>query len=254
MKDRILIIEDEAPIRRVMAMALEAEYDVTAAEDGPSGLARFGDGSRWHVVLLDQRMPGMEGLEVLQRMKAVNPAVPVVMITAYPSIDLAVDAMKIGATDFLRKPVTPEILRSAVKAAMKPRPAAPADAAAAVDAGRPLTGRPERPDIETITMNGFRIVHQESDNSQGRHRFLVFAGDADAGTQVVVEVSKDAMAKVERMVGRRFDQASGYWEVLAEDYLAAYLWNDQHIPSQPLLLKEVTADDLNNANFWPTGV
>jgi CheY-like chemotaxis protein len=244
MSDRILIIEDEPPIRRLMAMALESEYDVTAAEDGPSGLAKFGDGSRWRIVLLDQRMPGMEGLDVLRRMKAINPAVPVVMITAYPSIDLAVDAMKMGAVDFLRKPVTPDILRSAVKAAMQPRTASAASAKPA---------RPDRPDIETITMNGFRIVHEESDAPQGIHRFKVFAGASEAGTPVVVQITKEAMANVERMVGRRFDQASGYWEVLAEDYLASFLWNDQHIPTKPIVLREVTADDLNNANFWPTG-
>lgn len=245
MKERILVVEDETPIRRLMAMALESSgYDVTAAEDGPSGLAKFGDGSRWQIVLLDQRMPGMEGLDVLRRMKAINPAVPVVMVTAYPSIDLAVDAMKVGAVDFLRKPVTPDILRSAVKAAMEPRTAPAASA-------KPT--RPDRPDIETITMNGFRIVHEESDASQGIHRYKVFAGDSEAGTPVVVQISKEAMANVERMVGRRFDHTSGYWEVLAEDYLAAYLWNDQHVPTQPLVLREVTADDLNNANFWPTG-
>jgi CheY-like chemotaxis protein len=244
MKDRILIVEDEAPIRRLMTMALESEYDVTVAEDGPSGLASFGDGRQWQAVLLDQRMPGMEGLDVLRRMKATNPGVRVVMITAYPSIDLAVDAMKIGAVDFLRKPVTPDILRSAVKAAMRPRPAG---------SESPKPARPDRPDIETITMNGFRIVHEESDAAQGIHRFKVFAGASEAGTPVVVQITKDAMANVERMVGRRFDQASGYWEVLAEDYLAAFLWNDQHIPAKPIVLREVTADDLNDANFWPTG-
>ncbi|MFA5909122.1 MAG: response regulator [Vicinamibacterales bacterium] len=246
MKKRILIVEDEPAIRRLMTMALEPTgYDVVTADDGPMGLARFGVGAGWDAVLLDQRMPGMEGLEVLRRIKAITTAVPVIMITAYPSIDLAVDAMKIGAVDFLRKPVTPDILRSAVAAALQVRPGS----AVAVTSAK---GK-ERPDIEMITMNGFRIVHESSDAADGRHRFLVFSGASETGAPVVVQISKDAMASVERLVGRPFDPAGPHWEVLAEDYLAAFLWNDQHIPTQPIVLKDVTADDLNSINFWPTG-
>jgi CheY-like chemotaxis protein len=243
MSARVLIIEDEASIRRVMTMALEPNYEVTAAEDGPLGLAKFGDGTGWDAVLLDQRMPGLEGLEVLRRIKSINTAVPVIMITAYPSIDLAVDAMKIGAVDFLRKPVTPDILRSAVQAAMGVRPVAPAG---------PRPERHDRPDIEMITMNGFRIVHDESDAALGRYRFTVFKGDSNAGTPVEVQITGEAMAEVERLVRQTFDRDSGMWEVLAEDYLATFLWNDQHIPTRPIVLREITADELKAANFWPS--
>ena len=68
----------------------------------------------WDVVLLDQRLPGMEGTEVLRRLKVLLPAAPVIMMTAYASVELAVEAMKLGATDFVRKPMTPEILRNAI--------------------------------------------------------------------------------------------------------------------------------------------
>lgn len=245
MKPRILIIEDEARIRRVMTMALDAQYEVVAAEDGPLGLSQFGDGQNWDAVLLDQRMPGMEGLDVLRRIKAITSAVPVIMITAFPSIDLAVDAMKIGAVDFLRKPVTPDILRSAVQAVLRARPTAPARAAA--------PGRPDRPDIEMITMNGFRIVRAKSDPGPGHYSFHVFQGAADAGKLVEVQVTREAMAEVERLIGRSYRADSPHWEVLAEDFLAAFLWNDQHIPERPLVLKDITADDLKAISFWPTG-
>ena len=241
MSNKILIIEDEAPIRRLMTMALEPAYQVSVAEDGAIGLARFGDGSEWLAVLLDQRMPGLEGLEVLRRIKAINASVPVIMITAYPSIDLAVDAMKIGAVDFLRKPVTPDILRAAVAAATRERaPRAPT-----------APRRPDRPDIETITMNGFRIVHEASDPGQVEHRFRVFAGAGGAGSEVLVQITPEARAKVEQLVSRHFEPASLYWQVLAENYLAAFLWNDQHIPQKPIVLRDVTAEDLDAANFWP---
>src|SRR5438270_8009313 len=119
MAARILIVDDEENIRETMQMALAAAcYDAVTAADGAAALEKFGTGSDWDLVLLDQRMPGMEGLEVLRRMRERDPAVRVIMVTAYGTIDLAVDAMKSGAVDFLRKPFTPDVLRGAVKAAL----------------------------------------------------------------------------------------------------------------------------------------
>ena len=126
---------------------------VGEARDGQQGLGVFDDGSAWDAVLLDQRMPGMDGLETLHRLKERAPEARVIMVTAYASIELAVDAMKLGATDFVRKPMTPDILRNTVAAALAksstvargPRPAA--------------VPPPQRPRIETLTMNGFHLVH-----------------------------------------------------------------------------------------------
>ena len=70
-------------------------------------------------------MPGIDGLETLRQLKARVPEACVVMVTAFASIELAVDAMRLGATDFLRKPMTPEMLRGAVAAAMASRPRTP---------------------------------------------------------------------------------------------------------------------------------
>src|SRR5690349_24220089 len=119
MSERILIIDDEEHIRRMMRLTLEAAgYEVSEAKDGADGLRLFGDGSAWDAVVLDQRMPGMDGLETLRQLKQLNVHSHVVMATAYASIELAVDAMKLGATDFVRKPMTPEVLRNAVTAAL----------------------------------------------------------------------------------------------------------------------------------------
>ena len=123
MSRRILIIDDEENIRRMTRLTLEAAgYEVGEANDGPQGLEVFGDGSNWNAVLLDQRMPGMDGLETLRHIKDRNRAARVIMATAYASIELAVDAMKLGATDFVRKPMTPEILRNAIAAALSKQP------------------------------------------------------------------------------------------------------------------------------------
>src|SRR5882762_7291239 len=119
MPDRVLIIDDEEHIRRMMRLTLEAAgHTVGEAGDGPEGLKLYGDGSGWDGVVLDQRMPGMDGLETLRRIKESNPRARVIMATAYASIELAVDAMKLGASDFVRKPMTPETLRNAVAAAL----------------------------------------------------------------------------------------------------------------------------------------
>src|SRR4029453_17539688 len=119
---RILVVDDEEHLRRMMRLTLEAAgYEVEDAADGVAGLALFGDGTRFDASLLDQRMPGMDGLEVLRRMKLQRSDAVVIMVTAYATIELAVDAMKLGATDFVRKPMTPKTLQHAVAAALAKR-------------------------------------------------------------------------------------------------------------------------------------
>src|SRR6476469_55729 len=120
---RILVVDDEPHLRRMMRLPLEsAGYEVEEAADGEAALTLFGDGHRFDATLLDQRMPGMDGLETLRRMKLQRADAVVIMVTAYATIELAVDAMKLGATDFVRKPMTPEILRNAVAAALAKQP------------------------------------------------------------------------------------------------------------------------------------
>ena len=116
----------------MMRLTLEAAgYEVDEAASGEEGLARFGDGHEYAAVLLDQKMPGIDGLQTLRQLKERVPGACVIMVTAFASIDLAVDAMRLGATDFLRKPMTPETLRGAVAAAIASRPRTPIAAAPA---------------------------------------------------------------------------------------------------------------------------
>lgn len=102
---RILIIDDEAMQRELLGGFLEKKgYAVAMAADGREALKRFAE-APYHLVLLDHRMPDMTGDEVLARMKALNPFVHAIMITAHGSVDTAVAVMKLGADDFLEKPV-----------------------------------------------------------------------------------------------------------------------------------------------------
>ena len=108
MKSRILVIDDEAEIRRSVRMILEYEgYDVLEASSGPEGIA-LSEKESPDLIFLDVKMPGMDGLEVLQRIKASNDAIPVVIISGHGTVTTAVEATKAGAFDFIEKPLASE--------------------------------------------------------------------------------------------------------------------------------------------------
>jgi DNA-binding NtrC family response regulator len=110
----VLVVDDEKNIRLTMGRALEGlEVDVTTAMNGEEALAVMA-GRHIDLVLLDLRMPGMDGLEVLRRVAREFPDARVIIVTAYGTVDRAVDAMKLGAADFIEKPVTPGEVRSRV--------------------------------------------------------------------------------------------------------------------------------------------
>lgn len=111
----VLIVDDEPNVRLMFRTALEAAgYEVGEAEDGPSGLERLQRSSS-DLVLLDLKMPGPNGLDVLRSIRDAGNDVPVVFVTAHGTIPDAVAAMKLGAIDFLTKPLTPEVLRRVVE-------------------------------------------------------------------------------------------------------------------------------------------
>jgi two-component system nitrogen regulation response regulator NtrX len=108
MPARILVIDDEAAIRDSLKMILEYEhYEFTGASNGPDGVAIV-QKDRPDVVLLDIKMPGMDGLEVLRKLRAADETLPVVMISGHATTSTAVEAIKMGAVDFLDKPLSSE--------------------------------------------------------------------------------------------------------------------------------------------------
>jgi two-component system, NtrC family, nitrogen regulation response regulator NtrX len=118
MKSRILVVDDEAEIRRSVRMILEYEgYDVIEAASGPDGVA-LAERESPDLVFLDVKMPGMDGLEALQRIKAANEAVPVVIISGHGTVSTAVEATKAGAFDFIEKPLPSERILVTIRNAL----------------------------------------------------------------------------------------------------------------------------------------
>ena len=117
-KAKILIVDDEEVVRRSYLRALSGERcNVTATTNGSDALQMMGD-QAFDVVLLDQRMPGMDGMAVLKTIKAKWPESEVIMITGYPAVESAKEAVMLGAYDYLAKPVGPDEVIEAANGAM----------------------------------------------------------------------------------------------------------------------------------------
>ncbi len=120
-KCRILVIDDEDIVRMSCQRILIPEgYDVIATKSASEGF-RMLDEDCFDVVLTDLKMPDIDGIEVLRKVKEEWPEVEVIMITGYQTITTAVQAIKLGAFDYIEKPFTPDSILSAVKKAVEQR-------------------------------------------------------------------------------------------------------------------------------------
>lgn len=115
--EKILLIDDEETILRVLARSLKSDgYDVVTARSGDEGIKVFIKESP-QIILTDIKMPGMDGLEVLRRIKDIQPEAEVIIITGHGDIDSAIESLQYGASDFINKPVKDEALSIALERA-----------------------------------------------------------------------------------------------------------------------------------------
>jgi YesN/AraC family two-component response regulator len=114
---KILLVDDEEGIRKVLGISLEdLGYQVTPATDGVQGLELF----RQHlpsIVITDIKMPAMDGIDLLKQIKEESPDTEVIMLTGHGDMDLAIECLKLEATDFITKPINDEILGIALRRA-----------------------------------------------------------------------------------------------------------------------------------------
>lgn len=117
----ILIVDDEASIRDALTKWFELDgYRVSSAEDANSALLKLQEGP-WDIVMLDIKMPGIDGLELQRRIKKIDPTIITIMITAFASVDTSILALKEGAFDYIVKPVDPDEMTHLVRNAVEQR-------------------------------------------------------------------------------------------------------------------------------------
>ncbi len=221
---RVLMIDDEPNIRMMVRLALQHDgHTVGAASDGEEGLERYGDGGEWDLVLLDQRMPGMDGIEVLKRIRTVNWEARIIMITAFGTVDLAVEAMKLGAADFLRKPFTTEMLRGAVETALEEMQARSA---------APVT-------FSMTTINGFRIAF-ESDAGEGSPDAIDFPFTVKHPDGVarpcLVTLPPSVKEQIKAYLGcASVPEKFRFWQAVCEEALSNYIYQNADFPLEDSL-------------------
>jgi DNA-binding response OmpR family regulator len=119
MKDRVLIVEDEKNIARVLQLELEFEgYTVDIAYTGTDGLIKYRE-QQWDLVLLDLMLPGLNGLDVLRRIRATEDETPVILLTAKNNTEDKVAGLDLGANDYVTKPFEIEELLARVRSAIR---------------------------------------------------------------------------------------------------------------------------------------
>jgi DNA-binding response OmpR family regulator len=198
----VLIVDDEPNVRLMLRTALEsAGYRVLEAADGLAALAQLRAGS-CDLVLLDLRMPKLDGMETLARLRQHGDATPVVMLTAHGSIPDAVAAMKLGAIDFLTKPITPAALRSVVSDVIKRNAERPAAAPVAAE-----------PQVSRTPSYGFELA---------RAKRAINRGEFDEAEQQLRDVlasspdCKEAHELLDRLLTLKEREGSGSFALLRE--------------------------------------
>lgn len=105
-KNSVLIVDDDTIVRESLKDWLQDTYDVTTASTGKEALENIHK-QDFDILVIDVRLPGKDGVHVLREAKEIKPHIQSIIMTAYPTVDLAIDAMKLGAVDYLVKPIDP---------------------------------------------------------------------------------------------------------------------------------------------------
>lgn len=225
----------------MIRLALEhAGHFVETASDGPEGLQKFGNGDSFDLVLLDQRMPGMAGIDVLREIFKRKSGARMILITAFGTIDLALEAIREGASDFLRKPFAAQTLRSAVDTAL----AKTVSQMAAVPVGMACR------EFCRTNINGFSF-EQEHEAEDERTGDLVFTYNLSRSNEPGHRLNVYLPAYVRELVRAYADteQVPGgirFWQAMSEEALANYLWQNAEVPESGQLRIEDLSSSLQN--------
>jgi len=115
-KVNVLLVDDEVPFVETLTKRLaRRNLEITPAYDGREALEKLAESRTVEVVILDVKMPGMDGIETLREIKAGHPLVEVIMLTGHATVETAIEGMKLGAFDYLMKPCDIDVLVSKVE-------------------------------------------------------------------------------------------------------------------------------------------
>ena len=174
----VLVVEDKDSLRAMLEEMLRGEgWNVVGLPDGAQAVERLRSGQRVDVVLTDWRLPGADGLAVLEAARAADPTLPVVVMTAFGSIETAVAAMKKGAEDFITKPVDPDLLRLLVARAIERRTRGRESLLFAEAASRQM------PQIVGESA-GLRAVRAETERVAGTDATVLLEGESGTGKEL----------------------------------------------------------------------
>jgi len=168
-KFRILVVDDELPVCKSIASALVGdEYAVDSALSGEEAL-ELQEKKHYDAIIADLMMPGISGLELLKKVRENRPDTMMIMITGYPSIRTAVEAIRIGAFDYLPKPFTPNDLRSIVSRALTRKRVVEQK----LEQARVLEDLPVPEGLYTIPNNSWAKVEDDGTVLVGIHHMLL---------------------------------------------------------------------------------
>jgi two-component system response regulator AtoC len=172
---KVLVIDDEANLRKVLAALLRRDgYDVTVAADGEAGLAEFQKNGA-DAVITDLVMPKVGGMEVLKSVNATDPEVPVIIITAHGTVDSAVEAIKLGAFDYVTKPFDQVELSNVLAKAVRTHEGARHNVR-----GEPR-GRPALVGESTAMQDVLRIIDKVADTPST----VLITGESGTGKELI---------------------------------------------------------------------
>jgi nitrogen regulation protein NR(I) len=182
---RVLVVDDEANLRKVLAAMLRKDgYEVTVAEDGEQALAEF-EKNGADVIVSDLVMPRLGGMDILTKVKAARPDVPVIIITAHGTVDSAVEAIKAGAFDYITKPFEHSEIRAVVAKAARTQEANHAHVPPEGRARSSLIG--DSPVMHDI----FKIIDKVADTPST----VLITGESGTGKELVATALHDGSSR-----------------------------------------------------------
>src|SRR3954467_2146251 len=189
---RILIVDDQDMMRDSLAATLAREgHEIIAATDGPMAVTRLTQG-RFDLLISDLKMPKMTGIELLQEARKLRPDMPVVLMTAFASVQTAVEAMKLGAYDYIQKPFDGEEIKMLVERTLEHNRLKLENMAlrsmAEINTPRPLIG-----DSELMTDVKKRIEQVAKSNAT-----VLIRGESGTGKEVVARAIHSASERRDR--------------------------------------------------------